>query len=334
VRLFAAQPQISVRLDERGKVHYAKKDDWSTWMKSKYMSMHGPDFAQWKNAGKRKGSNKVTDPSTGQSYHFEGGKFFPVNKKVKSLVPVSDNDGLFGVGKSSHEALLNRFNKGHLVDRERGEREPMPGVPAAPLDEFDVGEYRVLKGRHEPVGMPKLERDHSPSASSLEARNNAISLAAGKAAAKQGMTIAISPAAHEEHSPTFRARANADDTLNGETIKRKIYDANHPASAFERDAEAMLNGHHAPGAARLTQIGAYRTMYRANTRQSANPTVMPGGAVLSQGVNPAVPAMEANHNAATGRYAYVPSQQPGNPTQGQEIIRRFNERLVREGYAT
>jgi hypothetical protein len=313
------QSQISIRLDDRMKVHYATADHPSVQLNHRYVTMPSLDFARWKNAGKRTGSNKVTDPSTGQSYHFENDRFYSVNNKLKSTVPVPDDDG--GVGQSSHAKLLGRLLNGELIDRKREERS------AGPLREFDVDEYRKLKRR----AGPGLERDHVPAQSSLKSRNSHLGQSAQRAAAGRGMAIAISRYSHKRHSPTYGGRANHLDTYSDGSTKQKLkrtrYDAIYPASAFHRDAETMLDNNPAAGADGLTQMGAYRLLGRRNAQQHENPAVV-GGNVLSQGIDPMAPAMQYAFSDPN-KSSFVYGQQPGNRTQGQELSAKQGKRLQR-----
>jgi hypothetical protein len=245
------------------------------------------------------------------------------------------------LGTSSHQALLNKLKANKLIDRRRDNQ------PEDTLREFDVGPYETsVTSPAQPLKVYRplppthgggLERDHVPSSKSLKSRNPA----GPKLAARQGMTIAISKDSHKKHSPTHgRARQDTEDLILGQPnpIKRKDYDSAHPASAFSRDADFMLNrtSNDPNPTHRLTQMGAYRTLFRLNTRvrAAAMPDTTPGGA----GINPYAPAMIATHVPGPdaddfGSFTYQPDPDP-NRTQGNEIAAAFRRRATRERFAS
>jgi hypothetical protein len=331
------QPLVEVRLDERGKVHYRGRDLAAGVHPpaGSYMSMPIDDFAHWKNAGKRSPSNKVTDPNSGQNYIYEGGKFYPLNGKVRSPASIDVTHGAF-----SHLALENQLHGGTLINRQRLDR------TAGALQEFDVGPYerRVdfpgalgIPGRsHKPLPKAKkawaANNDHIPSGQSLHQRNPGD----GGAAYKQGMTIAITADSHRKFSPTYGGRQTTHDVdFNAfgapqPSMRRVVHDRKRPARAFHRDTELMLHSTGAQpgyvGPRRLRQLGGYRTLYRMNTRMNA--AFGPG-----RGVDPNEPAMTiAPSPVHAGRFEYRPSPVPG-ATQGQLIAHDFRQRLLGEGFA-
>jgi hypothetical protein len=344
VNLFTSpKPQhVKVRLDELGKVHYATRETAQAQQQhsASYMNIPISSFANWKNAGKRSASDKVTDPTTGKSYAYRKGKFFPIDKKTVSPTAVPDNDQWWPLWKSSHHTLLNKLNSKELIDRKRGNRSNLP------LQLFDVGPYEQKVGKYKALpSAGAFERDHIPAGSSLESRD-----AGNKNQAHaQGMTIAIHKQWHKQFSPTLGGKTQSKDiifakgkgaALKPKPIKRKDYDAAHPASAFARDTRSMLDstaplvvanpaGLQIDRTGRLTQMGAYRTLYRMNTRAHASSK--------ARGIDPQAAAMDdasqiipkKGKKKAKVKFTYT----PGAGTQGAHIAKYFSDKLVNEQLA-
>jgi hypothetical protein len=320
-----APPQlhVQVRLDERGKVHYKGRDPAGVYHPNSYMTIPIKDFARWKNAGKRTESKKVTDPVSGQNYIHHNGDFYQFNGKVPLNTPV---------GGALHKDLAKKFARDELIDRKRDDR------TAGVLQPFDVGPYGRsvnIPGGRSYSKLPKAawaNNDHIPSGKSLRLRNPFHGAAAQAYA--QGMTIAITADAHRRFSPTYGGRQKTRDyprNAHGPQprMRRMLHDSLHPTLAFHRDAEAMLEGTRTEpgyvGQTRLTQLGAYRTLYRMNTRMHE---FAPLG--MSQGVNPKAAAMSFSRHVVQPRsFDYAPL--PGS--QGQLIAHDFHQRMIKENFA-
>lgn len=289
-------PDVSFRMDGRGKIHQYQKDGYfaAYQNKGRYVTMNLQDFAAWKNAGKRTPSNKVTDPKTGQNYAFHGGNFYAFDKTQPNNLgqPLKNNSwsmGPLGTWKGENDAMKDRFNKGELIDRRRVDR------TAGPLEPLDVGTYAspvTINHSRFPV-LPKAQgawqanNDHIASGESIRQRNphNA------QQAYDEGLAIAIdNPRMHASKesshfpsfSPTYGGRQNKMDTEPDGTQRARIDgDVAHPARAFYRDALMQLEGaqnsnystlHHVhqpkldftQQANRFTLTGAYRYMFKSS----------------------------------------------------------------------
>jgi len=260
---------------------------WEKWKgkPADAVEMSNQDFALWKNAGKRTPSNKVTDPATGKSYSYDAAnqQFYEFDKtqpNQRGAVVPNKEGWLFS---SENKKMLDRLNKGDLIDRRRQDRT----AQNSPLLPFDVGPYEQntnINGKVYPK-LPKAQgawtanNDHIPSGESLNKRNPMF--AAPTPAYKEGATIAVDdPNMHKHYSPTYGGRQNTQDSDTGGGSNSRInLDVNRPAAAFHRDTFSMLdktqNQNYSPNHPnldltqhnnRLRQMGAYRTLYRHNTR--------------------------------------------------------------------
>ncbi|RDS83621.1 hypothetical protein DWU98_04630 [Dyella monticola] len=288
-------PEVSFRMDGRGKVHQYQKDSYfaAYQNKGRYVTMNVQDFAAWKNAGKRTFSNKVTDPNTGKNYAYHAGDFYEFDKtQVHNLGrPLKNNSWNMGFGtwKGENDAMKDRFAKGELIDRRRADR------VAGPLEPMDVGTYAapVAIGHSRFPVLPKAQgaweanNDHIASGESIKRRNphNA------QQAYDEGLAIAIdNPRMHASKaasnfasfSPTYGSRQKEMDTEPDSTQRARIEgDVAHPARAFYRDALMQLHG--APGqdysalhhvhqpklnftqkSSQFTLTGAYRYMFKSS----------------------------------------------------------------------
>jgi hypothetical protein len=325
------QPLVQVRIDERGKVHYRGRELAAGVVHpaTSYMTIPIKKFARWKNAGKRTGSNKVTDPVSGQNYIHQGGEFYQLNGKVRAVQPVNVTHGV-----ATHQALEARFINKELIDRRRANR------TGGPLQEFDVGPFKkkVVIGGRAYSPLPKAKKawrannDHIPSGESLNQRNPG-----NPEAYAQGMTIAITADAHRKFSPTYGGRQKTHDIERDAlgalrpSMRRVVHDRRHPARAFQRDTEFMLTktgqdpSYAGQRKRRLRQLGAYRTLYRMNTRMHA-------AFGAGRGVDPQEHAMGITFPTVANpkQFEYAPAL---GSTQGQLIARQFMTRLVGEKFA-
>lgn len=321
---------IRIRIADNGKVHYYGRDDANMRNQhaAAYVDMSVDHFKTWKGAGKRYASRKLTDPVTGLNY---------AKNDATGLFHAYDRTGVNNLGPVANV----QPNANSLIDRSRDDR-----VNGA-LQPFDVGPYAsnvVLHNRTyyalpTAYGVWNANNDHVPSGASLSERD-------GQVAYDTGFTIAIpNPEMHRPFSPTYGGRQATRDTMSdGSSSPRKSYDALRPASAFHRDVDFMLGktlGLDASGAHgtaqptldltkpenRVRQIGAYRTLYRSNTRMHE---VYP-----NRGVDPAEVSEAATHTpkvkhgvSTIGTFAYTAQN------QGAAITRMFRDRLVAENLAT
>jgi hypothetical protein len=292
--------------------------------------MNAQDFTIFKGAGKRYGSNKITDPETMRSYVRDAatGTFYEFDKAA------GDQRGAVA---GDQAGLTGKFNTNRLMDRSRANR-----IGGA-LQPFDVGHYKqaapgsnmdALSGKAENFGA---NRDHVVSGESLKRRARAAG-ANATAAYNQGLTIAIpNNEMHKPHSPTFGGRQASKDRVDGVEAARAAQDAAHPAVAFHRDVTTMLartaNQNHAgagdPGLDltnadnRVKQIGAYRKLFKASAKMYA--------ADHSRGFDPAAPAYDVVHTPKQnepqkiGTFASV--RTPGGGTQGGKLAGSLTQSL-------
>lgn len=328
-------PPVRFRIGENGKIHYFKRDDAQTQQAhaASYMEMSAQDFSVFKGAGKRYGSNKITDPETMRSYVQHAGTFYEFDKAAPNQR---------GAAAADQQGLAGKQAAGLLLDRSRANR-----IGGA-LQPFDVGHYKqaapgsnmdALSGKAENFGA---NRDHVVSGESLKRRARAAH-ADATAAYNQGLTIAIpNNEMHKPHSPTFGGRQSSKDTVGGAQGARAAQDAANPALAFHRDVTTMLertrnqnNGNVHAGLDltqannRITQIGAYRKLFKASAKMHA--------ADPNRGFNPAAPAYDvvhtpkANEPQKIGTFASVLS--PGGGSQGKKLASSLSQSLRDTGRA-
>ncbi|TJZ76319.1 hypothetical protein [Chitiniphilus eburneus] len=334
-------PTVKFRLDDTGKVHYQAKDDTQarTDHAAHYMEMNASDFALFKNAGKRSPSNKVMDPVSGDKYVFDAQQntFFGYDKSKAGKRGAE-------VDASLKQELLGKQQNKQLVDRRREDRTKSGQDTLKP---FDVGHYKqapggsrfdVLSGKKEEAGFVS-NRDHIPSGASLQLRD-------GQSAYNQGLTIAIpNEVMHRPSSSTYGGRQTTKDTLDSNSPSaRKSMDSDHSGLAFYRDTTTMLSRTadtdftQQSGAKhdyldltkpenRVRQVGAYRTLYRGNTRMYA--------ADQDRGVNPSETGHTVSHAGTSdgrlGAFTYTQAASgsggSGTPTQGSLMVGHFQEAL-------
>ena len=320
-------PRIKFRIDAEGKIRYETREDATARQQhaNAYMSMDPKDFATFKNAGKRYGSNKLTDVATMQSYVHHGGQYYKFDKT---------KDGNRGDLVQDQGAITKLHTSGGLLDRSRTDRTTQNLAP------FDVGHYQskpvgskmdVMSTKSENFGA---NRDHVTSGESLRQRG-------GDIAYKQGLTIAIpNNEMHMPHSATYGGRQGSKDKVGGVEKKRVEHDALHPTLAFHRDADTMLsrtkNGNYGHVHAsldltkpdnRVKQVGAYRTLYRGNVKMFK--------ADNTRGVDPGVQAHDFVHtpkpNGKIGKFSST--QTTGNVSQGTKIASNLSTHLKDTGKA-
>jgi hypothetical protein len=356
-------PRVQVRLDERQKFHQYNRDTPAARQQHKndYFEMDAQQFATLKNGGKRTGSNKAWDPATGKNYAYDkqSGQFFEFDKTKPG------NQGA-PVNPQQNAALKQSMADGSLVDRSREDRNALQ----QPVRPGDVGPYNQnLRVRpNDPSselrhvsGTPanwNTNRDHVPSGESLNRRNQQPGQPANGAtpAYREGVTVAIpDDRAHKAHSLTYGSRQNYRDTdpTGAQNTTRVNHDAAHPASAFHRDTNHLLdstqnqnlynpakdNSAHQPRldmtqpGSRLSQIGSYR--YAGNLNAKLNQNHGPG-----RGYDPTVPAESyqpsSTPSAGTKRKydkVDITYQNVQNQNQGQAISHSFRDRLINEGFA-
>ncbi|WP_157236093.1 hypothetical protein [Chitiniphilus shinanonensis] len=335
----SSPPTVKFRMDDSGKVHYHAKDDTQarTDHAARYMEMNASDFALFKNAGKRNPSDKVMDPVSGDKYVFDSqqNKFFGYDKTKAGKRGAA-------VDATLNQELLGKQQDKQLVDRRREDRTKSGQDTLKP---FDVGHYNqapdgskfdVLSGKKEEAGFVS-NRDHIPSGASLQLRD-------GQPAYNQGLTIAIpNEVMHRPSSATYGGRQTTKDTRDSDApTARKRLDSDHSGLAFYRDTTTMLartadtDFTQRSGAKhdyldltkpenRVRQVGAYRTLYRGNTRMHA--------ADRDRGVNPGETGHTVSYAATSdGRlgsfsYSQAPSGSSGAPTQGSLMAGHFQEQL-------
>lgn len=349
-------PKVKFRMDDAGKVHYWQTDNTQARSdhNDRYVEMSGSDFATFKNAGKRGSSNKMMDPSTGARYVYDkpSKQFYQYDKTAQNKRGVAVNQTL------NAQLRQNKKSK-QLVDRRRDDRTGGDLLP------FDVGHYKSvptgskfdkLTGKKEPTGF-KSNRDHVPSGESLKQR--ATTTSNGTKAYNEGLTIAIPDVAmHKPSSATYGGRQATKDKVDGGTpTQRKLVDKSHPAMAFHRDVTTMLDRTENKNLSvqngakhsyldlsnqenRVRQLGAYRTLYRGNTRMnSSDPT---------RGVNPNDTAYDLSHTPGKlgkiGSFSYTKTTPPTAtvtggppptaPTQGSRTVGFFQSALKKTGKAT
>jgi hypothetical protein len=279
-------PDVKFRLDDRGKVHYHARDSDTTRQASTYQTLSAPDFVKFKNAGKRYQSEKVTDSTTMQSYVVRNGQFYEHQKG-------NDPQGALAANQPD---LKKRYDDDLFIKRSRTNR------IGQTLEPFDLGHYKKappgsrmdsLTGKKENF---KANRDHVVSGESLKRRAKKANKDA-QAAYKEGLTIAIpNDLMHRPHSATYGGRQGSKDTIDGVTKPRVEHDAEKPAHGFYRDVKTMLDrttGKNLGGrfdmtdkANKLTQLGAYRKLFKANVKMNSD---------TSRGINPAEPAYQVTH---------------------------------------
>lgn len=355
-------PRVQARIDDRQKIHLASQDTPATRLQHKndYFSMDGGDFVNFKNGGKRTGSNKVTDPLSGKNYAYDKqtGQFYEFDKTRPG------NKGN-PVDAQNNAALKQQLDNKQLLDRSREDRNSTNN----PLMPGDVGPYakNVLVNPNNPnsqlvrVGDARADfntnRDHVPSGESLNQRNTHLP---NKDPYTQGVTVAIpDDNLHKPHSLTYGSRQKAKDKLAGQNpteIRRLQYDAANPSSAFHRDTNHLLDKTYQQDLfnpakdsaalkhqldmnnpdSRLNMIGAYR--YAGNVNVKLNQNYGPG-----RGYNPqdAGQTSHIHHTTPAGtkklvndqhQLTYTPTTTPGQ-TQGQLISDSFRNRLINEGFA-
>lgn len=340
-------PEVSIRMDGRGKVHQYQRDSYfaAYQNKGRYVTMNLQDFAAWKNAGKRTPSNKVTDPSTGRNYAYHGGNFYEFDKTQPNNLgrALKNNSWNMGVGiwKGENDSMKARFARGELIDRRRADRTSAH----SPLQPLDVGTYTTpvtIGHSHFPVlpkahGVWAANNDHIASGESIRQRNPANA----QQAYDEGLAIAIdNPRMHgsaEQHnyvsfSPTFGSRQNAQDTEpNGTQRARVAGDVAHPARAFYRDA--MMQIQHVPGqnysggvhhtaqpkldftqaANQLSLTGAYRYMFKSSGKFNQH-------LGAGRGFNPDDAGHEV-HSLPNRKFQYATPATP--QTQGSMFVTRL-----------
>lgn len=308
---------IRVRIGDNGKVHYHAKDDAGARQQhaASYIDIHKDDFARWKGGGKRTQSVKYTDPATAQSYLRDtDGTFYQyANKTVGPAVHIADPS-----------TLIDRSR----ADRTKDVLQPFDVGTYAKAVTLDNGKtYHPLPTAH---GVWDANNDHIPSGNSLERRD-------GHEAYQTGFTIAISNSTmHRPGSATYGGRQKSND--GGQ--HRVLHDVDHPASAFHRDVFHMLDQTKglqggilgldvSQPANRMRQMGAYRTLYRANTRMNET--------FADRGVDPTDIAEDAVHHPKTvhgqqklGTFDYTSL---AGETQGKRTAAAFRDRLVDENLA-
>lgn len=348
----AARPQMNLRIDDKQKVHLAELDSPNTRTNNKnnYVTMGADDFVSFKNGGKRTGSNKVTDPQTQKHYAYDAQtkKFYEFDKTKPG------NKGA-PVDASQNSALQGRLDKNELVDRSRPERN-------AKRDEIqpgDVGPYHKDAQPKPGTNLSHLKdaradfnmnRDHVPSGESLNRRNPG-----NKDPYKQGITVAIpDDNLHKPHSVTYGSRQKATDTLAGPqptTHARVDYDAKHPASAFNRDMNHLLDktqgqklaqGHERADTqqkldmtqpdSRLNMIGAYRYAGRTNVKLNENVDSGRGYDPQSPAHSAQIAQTRTSKTSANEQPDFKYTPVPGK-TQGELISQDLRGRLVNEGHA-
>ncbi|MDC0714785.1 hypothetical protein POL68_40425 [Stigmatella sp. ncwal1] len=355
-------PRVQVRLDERQKFHQQTLDTPNTRLQHKndYFEMDANQFVTLKNGGKRTGSNKAWDPASGKNYAYDkqSGQFFEFDKTQPG------NKGA-PVSAQQNAALKQSMTDGKLLDRSREDR----NSTSTPVRPGDVGPYEknVRVNPNDPNSELKhvsgtkadwnTNRDHVPSGESLNKRNRLPGQAADAKtdAYKEGVTVAIpDDRAHKSHSLTYGSRQGYKDAdpSGNRTSTRVDHDAAHPASAFHRDSNHLLNstqgkdlynpakdaGTHQPrldmnqSDSRLGLIGSYR--YAGSVNSKLNQNIGPG-----RGYDPSAPAesytpsstapgSKRKYDKIDVAYQDVPGQ-----TQGQLISNSLRDRLVNEGFA-
>lgn len=339
-------PEVSIRMDGRGKVHQYQKDNYfeAFQNKGRYVTMDLQDFAAWKNAGKRTFSNKVTDPTTGKNYAYHGGNFYEFDKTKPNNLGRALKDNSWGMGylgtwKGENDSMKARLAKGELIDRRRADRiagvlEPMDvGTYAAPVT-IGHSQFPVLPKAH---GAWNANNDHIASGESIKRRN----LANPQQAYDEGLAIAIdNPRMHASKesshfpsfSPTYGTRQKEMDTEPGGTQRQRIDgDVAHPARAFYRDAlmqventvgqnYAALHATHQPKldftqkANQLTLTGAYRYMFKSSGK--FNQHLGPG-----RGFNPDDAGHEVQQQHPSRDFRYSTPAKP--QTQGTMFVNRL-----------
>jgi hypothetical protein len=252
---------------KNGKVGYSwgKDNKESSRPSDDHVWMDDQEFVTFKNAGKRKPSNKWTDKTTGINYYSADGKNF------------TDKDG-------NPVTLANTSN---LLDRRRLDRQEQP------IALYDVTTYQDAKDNE--TRGDNMEHDHIPAGESVKKRIlkeggsfkipdserqkpfNGRTLSKDEAY-KQALAIEIRgkeyPGGndHQEYSPTWGYRQRNQDTATSlgsdkkeVKLERPQMDAELPGAAFHRDTDTMLHETHKLGRGQddyLKQLGAYRYLYR------------------------------------------------------------------------
>ncbi|CAJ0819092.1 DUF4157 domain-containing protein [Ralstonia flaminis] len=286
---------ILFNIQQTGKLEYlANTQANRVAFAGKYYEMEPDMFSVFKSAGKRGASTKIMDPTTLEKYSYDdvAKQFFTWDKSKDNRRGAKISATAPSGGASPNAALIDKLNKGELLDRRRDDRS------SEDLSPFDVGPYKsnVTMDSDSMTGVertyPKLSgisawttscqdvnRDHLPSGESLKQRGDGQ-------AYNQGFTIAIpNPEMHQPHSPTFGTdnshNNGIDDVMGGTSMKRVKTDANYPALAAYRDMDFMLtqtkgqdysvSGQHSyldltKPVNRLRQIGSYRNLHHRNTQ--------------------------------------------------------------------
>lgn len=316
-------PDVKFRLDERGKVHYHARDDAQTQQSAAYKTLSAPDFVRFKNAGKRYSSNKFTDTTDMRNYVFNGGQYYLHQKGGNPQGQLAPNQ----------DELKQRFESGLVIKRSRDDR------TGKALQPFDLGHYKkaptgsrmdTLSGKSENFGA---NRDHVISGESLKRRAKKANKDAN-AAYNEGLTIAIpNGLMHRPHSATYGGRQGTKDTIGTDTKPRVEHDTLKPAHGFYRDVKTMLDrtsGKNLGGAFdmqqqsnKLTQLGAYRKMFRANiAMNAADPT---------RGLNPGEVAHKVEHTPGKRKPANIgsfTSTEKTGKTMGQQMQKLLTKRLT------
>lgn len=310
-------PDIKFRMDDRGKIHYHARDDAQTQQSATYHTMSAPDFVRYKNAGKRYGSEKFTDTTDMKNYVKRGGQYYVHQKGGNPQGALATNQ----------DELKQRFEDGLVIKRSRDDR------TGQALQPFDLGHYKkaptgsrmdALSGKRENFGA---NRDHVVSGESLKRRAKKANKDAN-AAYDEGLTIAIPNALmHRPSSATYGGRQGTKDTMTtstGSSTKPRVeQDTLKPAHGFYRDVKTMLDrttGKNLGGNFdmsqqnnKLTQLGAYRKLFKANIKMNADPT---------RGINPDEVAHKVEHTPSKKKPANIgtfTSTEKTGKTMGQQM---------------
>ena len=323
--------RVVFKIDERGKVKYRPDDGFSA-PPTGYERMADADFAIWKGAGKRRPSTKVMDSATGRRYVMTPhGLSRWKNKAVqphKVMPPTAAVVNRTRTDRTSQLSPLMPFDVGPFEQQ----------VTVANTTPHATTTYRPLPPAHAKLNWTG-ERDHVVSGESLNRRNPGDH----GDAYQRGPTIAIDRWMHTKFSPTFGGRQQITDSVNGVAKKRVDVDKENPAVAFQRDvfemlentagldysaghkiAQPTLNLKQAPN--RLRQMGAYRNLFRLNTRINA---VDP-----NRGIDATESAFDYNLATVGKKKTKVNALVPTAPatTQGSVIRDKFIDRLRAEHF--
>ncbi|MEH1900615.1 MAG: hypothetical protein V7L04_04170 [Nostoc sp.] len=309
---------------KNGKVGYdwGKDNKDSNRPSDNHVWMDDKEFVTFKNAGKRRPSNKWTDKTTGVNYYSDDGQNFFTDKEKKGKpVTFKDTSNLLDRRRSDRHGQKDPISLYDVTTYKDAKNREKTG-DAMEHDHVTAGEsmkHRVDKENNDSFEITDSKRKHSFKGNGIEkgkkwAYDNAPSIEIRGKDHPEGND-------HQDYTPTWgKGRQYNEDTAidnNQTSLKRKRpdMDAELPGVAFERDTDTMLNETHKLGRGKddsLKQLGAYRYLYR---RQIKLDNISPDSPAYK--MTKGNPLANKNENGGV-EYTY----QPGK-TQGQLLDSMF-----------